>query len=413
MDPDEMPPWLDEESPQPIDLTGGPPANEPDHLAHAALDMVHTRYSSYPKKSKRNIALILELDRRWKDEIRLNLFDGQVYIRGAAVDDTSETEIAIWIDRHYGIDASTVMVSEIVRLIATRHSYHPIRDYMAGLEWDGTERVKHLLRDFFGADDTPLNRVLARCFLVSCVARVMVPGCKVDTVLILKGLQGKGKSEGFRALASDDWFSDSAIEMGHKDGYGALNGVWIYEFGELDSLNRKEAATAKAFLSGRTDRYRPSYGRNFITQKRQTVIVGTTNEETFLKDATGSRRYWPVEVHDPDVEGIEKARDQLWAEALQLYKEGWTWWLWETQADELRAASEVWRDVDVWDSEVRRWCQGRVFVTVFEVLDQAIKMPADRMSKGAQMRVAKVLQAAGWRKCRQGIDRVSGWEPPE
>lgn len=410
MNPDEIPGWLDD--PVPVqELQDGPPRNLPDHLAMGVLDMVHNGRAVYPRKSKRNVALILELDRRWKGQICLNLFDGQIYIRGQAIEDTAETEAAIWLDRVYGIDIATTSVSEVMRLIATRNAWHPVRDYLRSVEWDGTERCKRLLADYFSAEDSELNSVLSRCFLVSCVARVMEPGCKVDTTLILKGKQGVGKSTGLRALASARWFSDTPIEVGNKDGYGGLNGVWIYEFSELDSMSRKEATAVKGFLSAQVDRYRPPYGRNFVTRPRQTVTTGTTNEDAFLKDSTGSRRFWPVEVGQPGVESLEADRDQLWAEALSLYEGGWTWWLWDSQATELADVSRAFESVDVWEPALLEWAQGREGFTMAEMLEGALDIKAGRATPREGNRAGVVMKRAGWsnRRVRGHKARAMCW----
>lgn len=394
-----MPDWTEDEI-ELRDVADVIPPSAPDPRAWRTLDLVGNANNPRPRKSKRNVGLILELDSRWRGTIYRNAFDGLIYVKGEPITDATETAVAVWLDRVYGIDVATATISEVIRLVASRHERHPVRDYLDGLAWDGVERCKRLLAGYMGGADTPLNRVLSRCFLVSCVARVRQPGCKVDTVLILVGRQGTRKSTALETLAGHEWFSDSEIDMGSRDGYAGLCGVWIQELGELDSLNRKEAATAKAFLSGRRDRYRPAYGRNFVTVERQTVVVGSTNEETFLKDPTGSRRFWPAQVGSIDIEALERDRDQLWAEAQALYAAGWTWWLWPEQATELQEASEKYQDEDVWEPMILDYVALQREVTVAEVLAHALKFEPDRMSKGAQMRVASVLQRAGMHKVR-------------
>lgn len=349
-----------------------------------------------------NVIRVLEEDDRWAGRLRYNEFTALPELDGVPMKDTDEVSAALWLSRTYKMsNPSTSKLSEMMRYVASTDSYHPVRDYLTALKWDGKPRIDRLLSGYFGAEESELHAVLSRCFLVSCVARVMVPGCKVDTTLILKGEQGAKKSSGLQALASAEWFSDTPIEIGHKDGYAALNGIWIYEFGELDSMSRKEMTAVKGFLSAQKDRYRPSYGRHAQTFMRQTVTTGTTNKSDFLRDETGSRRFWPVEVGSPDLDAITRDRDQLWAEALQAYAGGWQWWLDDAQSALLVVASQQFEDTDTWEPAIIDWVTGREGYTMTALLDGALDIKPGKQTAREQHRAAKILRRAGWYNWRK------------
>lgn len=209
---------------------------------------------------------------------------------------------------------------------ALNHRVNKLRDYLTSLEWDGVKRVDTLLMDYFGAEDTVYTREAVRKTLTGAVARIFRPGIKFDTMLILAGRQGLGKSTFFMRLGMD-WYSDSLQTFEGKDAAELLQGYWIIEAGELTGMTKSEMNTVKQFLSKEDDVYRASYGRRTEKHLRRCIIVGTTNEAEFLKDYTGGRRFWPVDLTG---EGRRKSiwQDlpgevaQIWAEAVTLYRLG-------------------------------------------------------------------------------------------
>ena len=218
------------------------------------------------------------------------------------------------------------------------NAFHPVQEYLQGLTWDGTERLDTLFIDHMGAEDLPITRAMTRRWFAGAVARVMRPGCKFDSALVLMGDQNIGKS-GFADVLSKGWFNDSDIKMDNKEGYAALHGNWIIELAELASTKRTDVETVKTFLSKREDTYRPAYGRRVETFKRQCVFFGTTNELEFLKDRTGNRRFWTIDVqHKMDRDALEQEVDQIWAEAYQVWRKGIQLWL---PADEEAQLIEV------------------------------------------------------------------------
>lgn len=207
------------------------------------------------------------------------------------------------------------------------NEYHPVRDYLRSLVWDGKPRLDTMLVDYLGAEDSPYTRAATRKWMCGAVKRVMLPGCKNDQAIVLVGAQGIGKSS-FAGILSRGWFNDSEINMNSKDGYESLHGNWIIELAELASTKRSDIETVKTFLSKCEDTYRPAYGRRAATFKRQCVFFGTTNEEEFLRDRTGNRRYWPITVRRTlDRDAFAENVDQLWAEAVVAYNKGESLWL--------------------------------------------------------------------------------------
>lgn len=210
-------------------------------------------------------------------------------------------------------------ILDALPLIAERNAYHPVCDYLRGLEWDGTERIDRWMIDYLGAEDTPLNRAFGRKILCAAVRRIRQPGCKFDSMLVLEGPQEIGESSAIRALSHDGkWFTDQ-LEVGAdpKVTIEKTSGAWIVEMPELDGMGRRDTNRVKSFITTVEDRARLSYARFATTRPGQFVLFGTTNETQYLSDLTGNRRFWIVRTRSADPAGIVAIRDQLWAEAAQ------------------------------------------------------------------------------------------------
>jgi putative DNA primase/helicase len=275
--------------------------------------------------------------------------------------------------------------------------------------WDQTPRIDNLFQEYFGCGPNELYQEIGKRWMIGMVARIFEPGCKVDTVVILAGPQGIMKSTALKTMAvKDEWFSDSALDMRSKDCYQALSGgIWIYELAELASIRPRDAETVKAFLSSRQDRFRPSYGRNMVTRKRQTVFAGTTNEAEFLSDNTGNRRWHVIKCGRVSIPKLQRDIDQLWAEAVTLYRNNERWWLDASASEELEIIQQEFRQQDSWEMAISSWLiRNDHAFTVWEVLEKAIGKEAHAQTKSDCMRAAAILRSLGCVKGKR--KRING-----
>lgn len=286
------------------------------------------------KPTAKNIICVLENDPRLSGHLFHDLFSGFDLVRGGLPWDAKATtwgnrddaNLRTYLEGHYGLTGKD-KIRDALTTVLTRHQFHPIRDYLNSLTWDGTPRLDRLIIDYIGADDNELTRTMTRKHFTAAVARVMNPGCKYDHCLILSGPEGIGKSTLFGVMGGD-WFSDSLVTMEGKQGMEQARGCWIIELPELGSIKRSDVEQVKAYISKQQDKYRPAYGVVEEKYPRQCVFCGTTNERYFLKGDTGNRRFWVIDVN-PDLrkvsdprEAIIQDRDQLWAEAVERWKNG-------------------------------------------------------------------------------------------
>lgn len=281
-----------------------------------------------------NIILILENDPALAGHIVHDLFtgmdsakDGLPWNKNANQwTDTDDANLRVWLEKHYDITGKE-KIADALTAVLTRHSYHPIRDYLSGLTWDGVPRLDRIIIDYMGAEDSELNRAMSRKHFVAAVARVFNPGCKYDYCLIMSGAEGIGKSTLLRVMGGR-WFNDSITTLEGKEGMEQLRRAWVVELGELSSIKRSDVEQVKAHLSKQVDIYRAAYARRVLEHPRQCVFCGTTNEALFLKGDTGNRRFWVIPVvaelrkYRDWSEAIRRDRNQLWAEAVHCYKQG-------------------------------------------------------------------------------------------
>jgi hypothetical protein len=334
----------------------------------------------------------------------------------AHLDNTTWTPTA-WTDRddvltanwlqHEGIYLNEKVAATAVATVAKEASFHPVRDYLSGLQWDGRRRVEKLASAYLGAKDTPYHAAVSRSMFIAAVARIMRPGVKADYVPILEGAQDKGKSTAIKLLFQP-WFSDDLAELGSKDAAMQTRGAWCLEIAELSSMTRADIDRVKAFVTCTTDRFRPPYGRHVIEQPRQCVFVGSTNAETYLKDETGNRRFWPIRCDGQiALDAIARDKDQFWAEAVALYKAGTPWWF--DDAEIIAAAREEQAEryqQDPWQEMIAVYVQRYENVTANQVLAN-LGLEPSRWTRTDQMRVGGCMKALGWerRQVRKGKDR--------
>ena len=289
---------------------------------------------------------------------------------------------------------------------------HPVREWLVSLEWDlvpridgGTlptgEIIEPWLTRYFGSENNEYSLAVGKAWPISAVARIMQPGCKADHILILEGQQSSGKSTACRILAGEAFFSESLPQIGSKDALAHLRGKWIVELPELDAMIRAEATATKAFLTQQVDKYRPAYGRHEVEYKRQCVFIGTTNQDSYLKDETGGRRFWPVKTGSIDLDALKADREQIWAEAFHYYRKGCKWHI--TDPNLLRAAEyqqSLRYDTDAWQDQIRFYLEGKDQVTIPEIMKGPLEIEVPKMHRSAQNRVKAILIRLGWERGR-------------
>lgn len=386
------------------------------------------------EKCMSNLLTILNYDERWTGKIVRDAFRDKTLVTSPTWSDaeggatreagarpwteSDDGRLQRWSKREFGVEFTKEQIMTAVDLAARRREVHPVRDYLRGCKWDGVPRVKKLWTRYLGATNDPLYlEAIAIRWMVSAVARVMEPGCKVDHTPILEGRQGIGKSTAIKILGGE-WFSDTPLPIGHKDSFEQLQGNWIIEFGELDSVTRSEVTKVKAFLTATSDNYRAAYARRPVDVPRQVVFVGSTNEREYLKDPSGNRRFWPVACGEIDLAGLRADRDQLWAEAVHLYDAGQAWHVDSPQLAELCSAEQESRTAsDAWSDVVGEWLSrpynANSPITSKRVLIEALGFEAGRIDRGSEMRLSAVMRGLGWETQRTRIGERFGrqWRP--
>lgn len=282
--------------------------------------------------------------------------------------------------------------------------FHPVRDYLDGLKWDGKERLPTFFTYYFGCENIPYYSEIGRMFMISMVARIYRPGCKVDYLPILEGKQGDEKSTACAALAGD-WFSDQLPEVTNKDAAQHLRGKWLIEVAELDKFRKVEATALKAFVTRQVERYRPPYGRLEVEEARQCVFIGTTNEHEYLRDATGNRRFWPVSIGKIDIQAIKHDRDQLFAEAVHRYMRKEKWWpSRDFESEHVVPQQDDRVESDIWEEQILTNIKGEPRVTVNAIASK-MGIALEKADQRTKNRIAAVLKIHGWNQKRDGATR--------
>lgn len=349
------------------------------------------------------------------------------FVPGTEWDHTEDLRLGLWLAQQEGlIVRSEVNLAASVAWAATESRCHPVREYLDGLTWDRRERTADWLTDYLGVRKTEYTMLAGRMFLLGMVARIYQPGGQMRSMPILEGPQFKGKSTALRILGGE-WFGDTSLDLSNKDAYQLIQGCWLYEIGELDAFNRSESTRVKAFISSQKDRFRAPYDRAPRDWPRQTAFAGTTNQDEYFKDPTGNTRYWPwrvEEVEQINLDGLADARDQLFAEAVVLYKRGERWHPTRDEQQRLFEPEQADREIaDPWQSLIARWLRSRPSprVAVTDILSECLKIEPGKIDNSKQMstRVGIAMKRLGWIKKRETSgDREyyyvepAGWNRP-
>jgi len=365
-----------------------------------------------------NMELILKYDKRWESVFGYCEFSYSEKIVGESlipherdeIEDEYIDQLRIWIHRNYRLRRTPQYadVYQAIKIVSRENRFHPVREYLKSIKWDGEGRLDQWLSLCFeSVQPTDYLTLAGSKFLIGAVARVMRPGCKMDEMLILEGAQGKGKSTAIKILF-DPWFSDAPFSLDGKDHYLLMKGTWGYEVAEMDAFNKGEASQAKLMMSQQVDKYRPPYGKSVIERKRQTVFFGTVNHTEYFKDLTGNRRYWPIACEVVHRDWLVKFKDQLWAEALHRFKQGEKW---HPASDEevalFMSQQEQRLKLDPWEDLISEYLEVNKpeFITTRELLIDVIGADAKSVNNTTHTaRISDIMtKRLNWAKTRKRV----------
>lgn len=377
-----------------------------------------------------NVATILRYGQGLSGTLRYNEVSKSIEVHGGPWASESQQTLPVavsnWFALHpeYRMNVDPRTIEGQIVYVAHKHSYDPLANHLLGLAWDGENRVDTFLERYFGAitelngeDITRHVRRVSRCFLVQAVARALSPGCQADHVLVLEGLQGLGKTSALRILGGP-WFCGTAMDIGSKDSRMLAAYSWIIELAELASVRRADNLTLKNFFTTTQDDFRPPYGRSMEKSPRRCVFVGSTNDEQYLTDPTGNRRYWPIACGTVDLEALTADRDMIWAEAVALYQAGVKWYL---SKSEEATADTVARERLVQSEAIHailEWWYGThpskrpAFVSAAHIAEMALHLTPDKISASVTAEIRNAATQMGFKRSRSRVNgvRVYGFE---
>lgn len=395
----------------------------------------NVRILHQPRKLKKYLTEYIRVLRlsEWRLDLQKNLMSGRIERGNREFNDVDFVDLLLWFEANYGVKVSAADAKHVICKIAEENHYDPLVVYFNNLpKWDRVPRVRRWLIDYLGAEGPQqyLEEV-GTSVLVSAAARAMIPGCKVDTMMVLRGPQGGKKSTAVRALAPETkFFSDYMPDIRDKDCEIQLGNTWIQEVSELSSFRRADIESLKAFITRTEAMVRRPYAVNPELVQRRCIFIGTTNSDSYLTDDTGNRRFLPVDVGEILPLAIEIDRDQLWAEAFILLYDKVSWQIRDRFAlDHLSTMQGRVKDEDSWTDAIRfaidkgrgvREHDGRRYTTISLVLEVIIQVPTHQNTRVHQMRVASVLRSMGSYKgerLRESITYggslvVPWWLPP-
>jgi len=376
------------------------------------------------KNNWHNINLILENDHNLKNRFRKNFFtereeqqDGELWT------DNDSSMIKKYLGEKYEIDPTSEKLEKIINHRAHENGYHPVREYLESLEWDGKQRIETLWIDYIGAEDTPYTRQTAMCFFSAAVHRIFNPGHKFDYVVVLGGKQGVMKSTFVQVLGKRKWFGN-LTSFDSKTAMEEILGKWIVELDELSATSKQEIEQQKSFLSAPKTTVRLAYDRRPRDFWRQCVFIGTTNNAEYLKDSTGNRRWWPIDVkvEKIDIEKLESEIDQIWAEAYQsLYISGYRTYLTDEVEELAKIEQDSKRFRDPWEGIITEWLtrsadadrydldrfgncgkEPRDKTCIVEIWEDCLAKKGIEAKRVDQLRISTIMDnTPGWIKNRQ------------
>lgn len=355
--------------------------------------------------------------------------------------DTDDAGLRDYLEKHYHLDKPQ-KTADALALVAETNGFHPVREYLDGLSWDGTERAETLLIDYLGAKDSDYTRAVTRKTLIAMVKRIYEPGCKFDNVLVLLGEQGIGKSTLFNKLTGEEWYNGAFATFAGKEAIEGLQGKWVVELSEMCANKKSDNETIKSFISLAQDDFRPAYGKHVETRPRQNIFIGTTNDADYLKDDTGNRRFWTVEcfadkrTKDIWTDLTEAEAGQILAEAKELYLKGEPVYLSRELEQVAREIQENYKFVSEEEGLIKAYLDMKIppnfhnlsaherqmidtepapdwiprdYVCLRELWTEALGLSKQSFKLADQRRLGKIVRKLGWEKGKTARkDKVNG-----
>ena len=387
------------------------------------IDGARAKFGDGAARNTANVYAILTEDKRWSsifafDELanREMIISKPPYDTGnpahfkpRPINDNDYTKVQMWVQRNWG-NVNKQVVIDAVNAACEEQTISPVRHYLEGLDESELD-IATVFETYFGVvpendEHQDFIRAASSLFLKQAVARAVKPGCKADTVIVLEGKQGIGKSTGLRALFSSEWFKDSMPPMGSKDASDYIVGAWCIELAEMAFQRKAEIEQQKAFLSRQEEKYRPAYKRNEIIYPRRCVFVATTNRDDWALDETGNRRFLPVKTTKIDVAGLKRDRDAIWAAAYAEYQREPKWWLTDQHVLYAAQQTELRQESDIWVELIQQQLSGMSEVSIKEAFAKCFPLlgldcdlaDPQKITQNDQRRMSKCLVAAGFEK---------------
>lgn len=379
---------------------------------------LETNDKGTPHANLDNAVRVLQGHPELQGRIWLDEFTGRIHTdwpTGQVVEwsDAHDNQLNLFVQRILKLHRMGITtIQQAVNTAAFNNRRNELVEWLNGLQWDGQDRLCTFMGRAFGAQQDAYTAAVGRCWLISMVARAFQPGCKVDTMPVFEGVQGKSKSTALGILGGK-WYAENNTDVTSKDFIENIQGVWLVEIAEMHAFGKAEVERIKSIITCRNDRYRAAYARRSEDHLRRCVFAGTTNRNDWNRDETGARRFWPVACTVVDLDWLTANRDQLFAEAVVLYRAGTPWW--DIPIDLAKEEQDKRRAADAWDDPVAEYVDGRFWVTTGQVLEQALRVPIERQDLMLQRRVGSILRAMGWQPTvrKSGGRPERGWVPPD
>lgn len=372
---------------------------------HGIVLAANSRQEPYPNLD--NCIAVLQGHRRFAGRIWYDTFHQEIMTTWDCEEprqwvDADRLRVATVLQRNFGLSKfGDEIVEKAAIAVAHADQRDELHDWLKSLRWDGAPRLDDWLQRAVGAPDDEYHNAIGRNFILAMVARGLVPGCKADTMPVFEGAQGAGKSR-LLSILGGKYYAELTENLDTKDFFVVIQGKWLVEIAELDAFRRTDVTRIKQVLSSQQDRCRLPYAKRAVDLPRRVAFAGTTNEHEYLRDATGARRFWPLTVTRIDHDWLQCNREQLFAEAVERFQDGASWW--DVPVEAAKAQTDARRETDTWEPAIAEWCIGHREVLVSDVLS-GIGVELPRQGKAEQMRAARALAALNFQ--RKKVRRAS------